>query len=179
MTHRVAVARGSAPACVSTMSPASVNSFSRTTEGARRPALGGGAVGKGKRHDDDAAARAVAMAIRLARSRVSRVCLGRRIIEDFGYDLAPERALAARGFDVSAKGTVASALAAAFAAEDWEGAVRAAISRGGDTDTLACIAGAVAEALYGLPAEIARRARGHLTDDLGAVLKRFEAARAA
>jgi hypothetical protein len=41
---------------------------------------------------------------------------------------------------------------------------------------LACIAGAVAEAIHGLPAHIANIAREYLTDDLRAVLERFEAA---
>jgi hypothetical protein len=44
----------------------------------------------------------------------------------------------------------------------------------GDTDTLACIAGAVAEAVHGLPDDVAKRARAHLTDDLRAVVARFE-----
>jgi ADP-ribosyl-[dinitrogen reductase] hydrolase len=41
---------------------------------------------------------------------------------------------------------------------------------------LACIAGAVAEAVHGLPRDIAETAREHLSDDLRAVLERFEAA---
>ena len=87
----------------------------------------------------------------------------------------PEGALASSGFDVSAAGTVPPALTAAFEAEDWESAVRTAVRLGGDTDTLACITGAVAEAIYGLPVEIAEAARRHLTEDLRAVLQRFEA----
>jgi ADP-ribosylglycohydrolase len=43
--------------------------------------------------------------------------------------------------------------------------------------TLACIAGAVAEAIHGVPAEIADQARAHLTDDLRHVLDDFERAR--
>jgi len=92
---------------------------------------------------------------------------------EFGYDLHPERALRHGGFDVSAAGTVPPALAAAFEADDWEGAVRTAVCLGGDTDTLVCIAGAVAEAIHGVPAEIAMQARRHLTEDLQAVLERF------
>jgi ADP-ribosylglycohydrolase len=112
----------------------------------------------------------------LARSGLPRVAIRQRIAEQFGYDLAPERALARGGFDISAAGTVPPALTAALEADSWEGAVRTAVCLGGDTDTLACIAGAVAEAMHGLPADIANRARGYLTDDLRAVLERFEAA---
>ena len=100
--------------------------------------------------------------------------LRRRLAEEFGYDLTPEAALAQGGFDVSAAGTVPPALTAAFEAEDWESAVRTAVRLGGDTDTLACITGAVAEAIHGLPAEIADTARRYLTEDMQAVLQRFE-----
>jgi ADP-ribosyl-[dinitrogen reductase] hydrolase len=70
----------------------------------------------------------------------------------------------------------APAITAALEAEDWEGAVRTAICLGGDTDTLACIAGAVAEAIHGLGREIAGSARAYLTDDLRVILERFESA---
>jgi len=122
-----------------------------------------------------AAAQAVALAILLLRQGVPPATVRQRIVERFGYDLTPEGALTRGGFDVSAAGTVAPALAAAFEARDWESAVRTAVCLGGDADTLACIAGAVAEAIHGLPAAIAEKARHHLADDLRAVLARFEA----
>ena len=126
--------------------------------------------------DAIAAAQAVALAILLARSGLPRAALRRRLIEDFGYDLAPERALARDGFDISAAGTAPPAITAALEAEDWEGAVRTTVCLGGDTDTLACIAGAVAEAIHGLRREIADSARAYLTDDLRIILERFELA---
>ena len=126
--------------------------------------------------DAIAAAQAVALAILLARSGLSRAALRQRLIEDFGYDLAPERALPRDGFDISAAGTAPPAIKAALEAEDWEGAVRTAICLGGDTDTLACIAGAVAEAIHGLRREIADSARAYLTEDLCMILERFESA---
>jgi ADP-ribosyl-[dinitrogen reductase] hydrolase len=122
------------------------------------------------------AAQAVALAILLARSGLPRAALRRRLSADFGYDLAPRRALARGGFDVSAAGTAPPAIAAALCAEDWKEAVRLAVCRGGDTDTLAAIAGAVAEAVHGLPRDVAAAARLYLTDDLRQVLDRFEAA---
>jgi ADP-ribosylglycohydrolase len=45
-----------------------------------------------------------------------------------------------------------------------------------DTDTLACITGAVTEAIHGIPAEVADAARSYLTEDLMAVLTGFELA---
>lgn len=128
--------------------------------------------------DAVAGAQAVARAV-LALRRGTPVEAVRGALERaFGYDLAPGVALAGGGFDVSAAGTVPAALAAAFEADDWEGAVRRAVGLGGDTDTLACIAGAVAEARHGVPEAIAARSRDHLTEDLLAVLDRFEARRA-
>lgn len=126
--------------------------------------------------DAVAAAKAVALTILLLRQGEPAPAVRQRLEDDFGYDLEPERALAGGGFDVSAKGTVPPALSATFHAADWEEAVRRVICLGGDTDTLACIAGAVAEALHGLPPEFATRARGELTPDLLAVLENFEAA---
>lgn len=128
--------------------------------------------------DAMAAAQAVALAIFLLRRGVAPATVRTRIAEAFNYDLRPDTALAGGGFDVSAAGTVPPALTAAFEAEDWEGAVRTAICLGGDTDTLACIAGAVAEAIHGLPDAIAATARAYLTEDLVAVLERFQAAMA-
>jgi ADP-ribosyl-[dinitrogen reductase] hydrolase len=100
--------------------------------------------------------------------------LGDWIAERYGYEIDSVIPLRSGGFDVSAAGTVPPALAAACTAKDWEGAVRTAIGLGGDTDTLGCIAGAVAEAIHGVPPMIAARARAHLTDDLTRVLARFE-----
>ena len=54
--------------------------------------------------------------------------------------------------------------------------MRLAVCRGGDTDTLAAIAGALAEAVHGLPRAVADTARAYLTDDLRQALERFEAA---
>ena len=65
------------------------------------------------------------------------------------------------------------ALICALEAADYEDAVRNAVSLGGDADTLACIAGGLAEALYALPVAIAGAARGRLDRDLLAVVDRF------
>lgn len=123
--------------------------------------------------DAMAGAEAVTLAILRLRTGHGIEAVAAEITDLFAYDLAPGRALARRGFDVSAAGTVPPALAAAFSAPDWESAVRCAVGLGGDTDTLAAIAGAVAEALYGIPAGYADRARRHLTPDLSDRLSRF------
>lgn len=123
-----------------------------------------------------AAAQAVALAIHLARRGIPRHALRRDLMKRYGYDLAAKRVLVRGRFDISATGTVKPALASALESEDWESAVRTVICLGGDTDTLACIAGAVAEAIHGIPLEVADATRSRLTDDLLDVLTRFELA---
>ena len=57
-------------------------------------------------------------------------------------------------FDVSCQGSVPQALEAFFESTDYEDTIRNAISIGGDSDTIAAIAGSVAEAYYGSPPRV-------------------------
>ena len=65
------------------------------------------------------------------------------------------------------------ALVCALEASGYEDAIRNAISLGGDSDTLACITGGIAEALHGLPPEIGAQARSCLDEGLLRVVDRF------
>ena len=76
-------------------------------------------------------------------------------------------------FDVSCRGSVPVALEAFLESRGFEDAVRGAISVGGDSDTIAAVAGGIAEAYYGIPEELAAKARTYLTDDLQDILDRF------
>ena len=68
-------------------------------------------------------------------------------------------------FDVSCQGTVPEALISFLDSVDFEDAIRNAISLGGDSDTLACIAGWIAEAFYGgVPTAIASEVWRFLDD---------------
>ncbi len=127
--------------------------------------------------DAVAGSQAVALSIFLLRTGAALPTVQSRIAEQFGYDLDPATALQPRGFDVSVEGTVPPALTAALLAGGWQEAVRTVISLGGDTDTLGCICGAVAEAGHGLPHDIAEAARGYLTPDLLEVLHRASSVR--
>ena len=106
-------------------------------------------------------ARAVTEAIWLALRGEGVDVLRREITKRYGYDV--ERSLEAirpsHRFDVTCQGTVPTALVCAFESTSLEDAVRNAVSLGGDADTLAAIAGAVGEALHGLPAGLVRSAR--------------------
>jgi ADP-ribosylglycohydrolase len=117
-----------------------------------------------------AAARAVALSIFLARRGSSASEIKARIETDYAYDLESPR----QGFDIRAGETTARALGAAFAATSWEDAVRRAMAGAGDTDTLASIAGGVAEALYSVPSPIHETAKTMLPKGLLLIFSRFE-----
>lgn len=66
------------------------------------------------------------------------------------------------------------AIRAFLESRDFEDAIRNAISIGGDTDTLACIAGGIAEAFYGgVPRLISEKAWEILDEDLRDVILKF------
>ena len=122
-------------------------------------------------------AQATALAVYLARTGADKAVIRTRIESQFGYDLARtvESIRLTYEFDVSCQGTVPEALIAFLDAESYEDAVRNAVSLGGDADTLACIAGAVAEAFYGgLPDPIRTEVLARLTPELWAVVEAFE-----
>ena len=97
-----------------------------------------------------AGAQALASAVFLARNGASKPDIRDHIERTFGYDL--QRKIAEiRGdyrFDVTCAGSVPEALIAFLEADDVEQAIRLAISLGGDADTLASMAGAVAHAFF-------------------------------
>lgn len=123
-------------------------------------------------------AKAVVLAIRLAGRGEPPARVRDTIAACFGYDLDASVAEIRPGyaFDVSTAGTVPPALICALEAKDFEDAVRNAVSLGGDADTLACIAGGVAEARFGVPDAIATEVEARLSADLLVLLERFRSA---
>ena len=123
-------------------------------------------------------AQAVSLAVFLARSGASKPEIRRAIGTRLGYDL--DRTVAAirpaYTFDVAAERSVPEALICFLDAPDFEGAVRNAVSLGGDADTMACIAGSIAEAHWGaVPEPIAAEVRRRLPEELLAIVSRFYA----
>ncbi len=119
---------------------------------------------------------ATAAAVFLARAGRSKEELRSYIERTFQYDLSRPLDVIRPGyyFDATCQGTVPQALRAFLESRDFEDAVRNAVSLGGDSDTLACITGAVAEAYYsGVPAFIADRVWEILDRDLKEVTLRF------
>ena len=77
-------------------------------------------------------------------------------------------------FDVSCQGSVPQALEAFFESTSYEDAIRNAVSIGGDSDTIACIAGGIAEAYWGVPDPIRKEAMQFLDDTQKKLLAAFE-----
>jgi ADP-ribosylglycohydrolase len=121
-------------------------------------------------------AQAAALAVFLARTTKDKALIKSEIIRRFGYDLGRTLDAIRPGyrFDETCQGTVPEAIIAFLESNDFEGAIRKAVSLGGDSDTIACITGAVAEAFYGeVPPHIAQEVRKRLAPDLLAVLDAF------
>ena len=76
-------------------------------------------------------------------------------------------------FDVSCQGTVPVAVTAFYEGNDLEDVIRTAVSLGGDCDTLTCIAGGMAEALYGVSEEFKKECEARLPEDALEVLRAF------
>lgn len=113
-------------------------------------------------------AEATALAIFLARQRVTAKNIRVAITERFGYDLSrtPDDIRPTYRFNETCQETVPQALVCALVATDFEDALRNAISIGGDSDTVAAIAGGVAEALFGIPDDVADKAWAYLPADM-------------
>jgi ADP-ribosylglycohydrolase len=79
-------------------------------------------------------------------------------------------------FDESCQGTVPQAITAFLKSRDFEDAIRNAISLGGDSDTLACITGGIAQAFYGgVPDFVGHKVMEVLDEDLRRVTSEFMA----
>ena len=121
-------------------------------------------------------AQATAAAIFLAKSGKSIPEIKEYICANFyDIDFSLDEIRGEYRFDVSCQGSVPQALEAFFESADYEDTIRNAISIGGDSDTIAAIAGGIAEAYYGIPADLRAQAVSFLDADLLEPLTRFEA----
>lgn len=115
-------------------------------------------------------AQAVAAAIYLARTGKSKAEI-KDYIEKHYYrlDFTLDEIRPTYQFDVTCQGSVPQAIQCFLEATDFEDAIRNAISLGGDGDTIAAMAGAIAEAWYGIPTAIQNR----VFDFLDSNIKRY------
>ena len=121
-------------------------------------------------------AQAVAAAIFLLKGGAGKREVAAYVEETFGYDLSGsvEWLRAHNVFNETCQVTVPQAFVCFAQSDGFEDAVRNAVSIGGDSDTIGAIAGSLAEAHYGIPADIRRRALGYLDSAMTAVVGEFQ-----
>jgi len=121
-------------------------------------------------------AQATALAVFLARTGASKAMIRTELARRFEYDLqrTVDQIRPAYEIDLSCQGTVPQAVMCFLESDSFEDAVRNAVSLGGDSDTLACIAGTIAHAFYGeLPVHIVAVLKQMLDAELWSVTERF------
>ncbi len=121
-------------------------------------------------------AQAVALSIRLLLNGNSKEAIKTRIETDFAYDLSRklDDIRPTYQFDVSCQGSVPESIIAFLEATDFEDTIRNAVSIGGDSDTIASIAGAIASAYYPIPDTLRQNTLERLPPSLVRLLEAFE-----
>lgn len=130
-------------------------------------------------------AQAVALCVMMARQGASKQQIRNTVEHDFGYDLSltidelrPRYSwygLDNKDDGVTCQGSVPQAIRAFIDGQDFEDCLRNAISIGGDSDTIGCITGSIAEAFYGIPTPMREQAWTYLPDELRSIITAFEA----
>ncbi|MHB1557077.1 MAG: ADP-ribosylglycohydrolase family protein, partial [Isosphaeraceae bacterium] len=121
-------------------------------------------------------AQAIASSVFLARTGRTKEQIKDHVETAFGYDVStPLDEIRPRYcFEVSCRASVPQAIRSFLESRDFEDAVRLAVSLGGDSDTLACMAGGIAQAFYGeVPERIRQGVYERLDDRLGALTREF------
>jgi ADP-ribosylglycohydrolase len=122
-------------------------------------------------------AQAIAASIFLARSGENKEAIRKYVEDKFDYNLhqALDEIRPEYHFDETCQGSVPQAIIAFLESNDYEDAVRKVISLGGDSDTLACMTGGIAQAYYRqIPDDIVMKVRALLDEDLLAIVDEFD-----
>lgn len=113
-------------------------------------------------------AMAIALGVYYGREGECRYSIIKKIEESTGYDLSEQyEHIKERGykFDATCQGSVPESIISFYHSRDFEDTIVNAICLGGDADTMACMAGAIAEARYGT-GSITRRLREFVWEKL-------------
>ena len=122
-------------------------------------------------------AQATALAILLSRQNASKPEIKKEIEKRFRYnlDLDLDDLRQNYRFNESCQDTVPQAIYTFLISDSFEDSIRKAIYIGGDSDTLACINGSIAEAFYkGVPEVIKAKVKAILDTRLLKVVEEFE-----
>ncbi len=112
-------------------------------------------------------ARAVSACIFMARNGKSKEEIRKYIDENYYFlDFTLDEIREKYSFDVTCQGTVPQAITCFLEGIDFEDTVRNAISLGGDGDTLAAIAGSIAEAYFGIPEHLSETILDYMDEDI-------------
>ena len=123
--------------------------------------------------DGIAGAQTVAGAVYLARTGHSKAEIRDHVMQYYSLDFTLDAIRPDYTFNVTCAGSVPQAMEAFLESHDFEDAIRNAISLGGDSDTIACMAGAVAQAFYGIPQPIQDAVLPFIQGEVRTVLDRF------
>jgi ADP-ribosylglycohydrolase len=120
-------------------------------------------------------AQATAASIYLARKGKSKSEIKKFVEENFNYllDYDLEDLRENYNFNETCQQTVPQAIFTFLISDDFEDSIRKAIYIGGDSDTLACINGSIAEAFYGIPQSIIHSILLKLDDHLLSIVNKF------
>ncbi len=123
-------------------------------------------------------AQATALAVFLAKTTQNKEKIKQEIKDRFTYNL--DRTLDEirphYSFDISCQGTVPEAIIAFLESQSFEDAIRQGISLGGDSDTIACIVGGIAQAYYqDIPQEILSGVKERLPEEFLIIIDEFSA----
>lgn len=122
-------------------------------------------------------AQATAAAIFMARTGSTKEEIRKYIEEKYGYDLhrTCDDIRPTYYFNGSCQGTVPEAIVAFLDSRDYKDAIRLAVTLGGDSDTIACITGGIAEAFYKeIPSDLAGDALDKLPSRFIEVIGRLQ-----
>ncbi len=122
-------------------------------------------------------AQSVASAIFLAKIGKSKQEIKNYITNTFGYNLnkSVNEIRKTYQFDVTCQGSVPESIISFLESNNYEDTIRNAVSLGGDSDTMACIAGGIAQAFYKkIPREIIIETKNRLNQDFLTIIDKFE-----
>jgi ADP-ribosylglycohydrolase len=121
-------------------------------------------------------AQAIVTAIYLAANGCSKESIKGLMESSYGYNLnfTCDQIRPSNQFNETCQVTVPQAIVAFIESSDFESAIRLAVSIGGDSDTIAAITGSIAEAYYGIPPEIEKKAMLYLPLEMKIIIKNFK-----
>ena len=121
-------------------------------------------------------AQATALAIMMARHGCDKNEIRSEIEKRFEYDLqfTCEQIRPTYTWGETCQDSVPQAIVAFLDGEDYEDSIRNAISIGGDSDTIGCITGSIAEAYFGVPADLRNSAMNYLPEEFQSIISEFE-----